>query len=91
MAMRQSKLPSCSTVISEIFVRDLISYVSYLWLKVRNLVAYENHAHNTSLSDIALIVRKFTDSVQKFTNTRVRKFYAYENFCNYSSYHANHS
>ena len=33
-----------STVIAEIFVRDLISYISYFWLKVRNLVAYENHA-----------------------------------------------
>ena len=33
-----------STVIADIFVRDLISYISYFWLKVRNLVAYENHA-----------------------------------------------
>ena len=31
------------TVIAQIFVRDLISYISYLWRKVRNLVAYENH------------------------------------------------
>ena len=30
------------TLIAEIFVRDLISYFSYFWLKVRNLVAYEN-------------------------------------------------
>ena len=32
------------TVIAEIFVRDLISYISYFWLKVRNLVAYESYA-----------------------------------------------
>ena len=32
------------TVIAEIFVRDLTSYISYFWLKVRNLEAYENHA-----------------------------------------------
>ena len=32
-----------STVIAQIFVRDLISYISYFWRKVRNLVAYENH------------------------------------------------
>ena len=31
------------TVIAKIFVRDLISYISYFWRKVRNLVAYENH------------------------------------------------
>ena len=31
------------TVIAQIFVRDLISYISYFWRKVRNLVAYENH------------------------------------------------
>ena len=35
------------TVIAEIFVRDLISYFSYFWLKVRNLAAYENHARVT--------------------------------------------
>ena len=32
-----------TTVITQIFVRDLISYISYIWRKVRNLVAYENH------------------------------------------------
>ena len=32
-----------STVIAQIFIRDLISYISYFWRKVRNLVAYENH------------------------------------------------
>ena len=32
------------TVIAQIFVRDLISYISYFSQKVRNLVAYENHA-----------------------------------------------
>ena len=32
------------TVIAEIFVRDLISYISYFLGKVRNLVAYKNHA-----------------------------------------------
>ena len=37
----------CSTVIAEIFVRDLILYFSYFRLKVRNLVAYENHARIT--------------------------------------------
>ena len=31
------------TVIAQIFVRDLISYISYFSRKVRNLVAYENH------------------------------------------------
>ena len=31
------------TVIAQIFVRDLISYISYFLRKVRNLVAYENH------------------------------------------------
>ena len=36
-----------TTVIEEIFVRDLISYISYFRLKVRNLVAYENHARTT--------------------------------------------
>ena len=35
------------TVIAEIFVHDLISYFSYFRLKVRNLVAYENHARIT--------------------------------------------
>ena len=30
------------TVIAEILVRDLISYISYFWLKVRKLVAYES-------------------------------------------------
>ena len=35
--------PLIDTVIAQIFVRDLISYVSYFWRKVRNLVAYENH------------------------------------------------
>ena len=29
---------------AEIFIHDLISYISYLWLKVQNLVANENHA-----------------------------------------------
>ena len=33
-----------NTVIAEIFVLDLISYISYFSLKVRNLVAYGNHA-----------------------------------------------
>ena len=33
-----------STVIAENFVRDLFSYISYFWLKVRNLVAYESYA-----------------------------------------------
>ena len=37
------EIKSC-TVIAENFVRDLISYISYLWLKVRNLVAYESYA-----------------------------------------------
>ena len=32
-----------NTVIAQIFVRDLSSYISYFWRKVRNLVAYENH------------------------------------------------
>ena len=32
------------TVIPELFVRDLISYISYFRLKVRNLVANERHA-----------------------------------------------
>ena len=32
------------TVNAEIFVRDLISYISYFWLKVRNLVAHETRA-----------------------------------------------
>ena len=32
-----------ATVIAQIFVRDLISYISYFSRKVRNLVAYENH------------------------------------------------
>ena len=32
------------TVIAEIFVRDLISYISYFLRKVRNLVAYEKHS-----------------------------------------------
>ena len=31
------------TVIAQIFVRNLISYISYFWQKVRNLVAHENH------------------------------------------------
>ena len=31
------------TVVAQFFVRDLISYISYFWRKVRNLVAYENH------------------------------------------------
>ena len=30
------------TVIAQIFIRDLISYISYFWRKVRTLVAYEN-------------------------------------------------
>ena len=34
---------SLATVIAQIFIRDLISYISYFWRKVRNLVAYENH------------------------------------------------
>ena len=33
-----------NTVFAEIFVRDLISFISYFWLKVRNSVACENHA-----------------------------------------------
>ena len=36
--------PRQCTVIAEIFARDLISYILYFWLKIRNLVAYENHA-----------------------------------------------
>ena len=36
-----------STVIAEVFVRDLISYFSYFRLKIQNLVAYENNAHTT--------------------------------------------
>ena len=39
------KAESLCTVIAEIFVCDLISYISYFLLKVRNLVAHENHAH----------------------------------------------
>ena len=30
-----------STVVAEISICDLVSYISYFWMKVRNLVAYE--------------------------------------------------
>ena len=70
------------TVIAQIFVRDLISYISYFLRKVRNLVAYQNHTRiqvyltPPSLYEIS--------SVRKSANARVRNFYAYENFCDYS-------
>ena len=35
------------TIIAEIFICGLISYFSYFQLKVRNLVAYKNHARIT--------------------------------------------
>ena len=64
--------------IAEIFVRDLVSFISYFWLRVRNLVAYENHAR------IPVFVTWFLryeskDSVRKFETLstkflRVRKF-----------------
>ena len=47
-------------VMADIFVRNLISYISFFWLKVRNLVAYENHARiYTSACDTTVAVRKF--------------------------------
>ena len=70
-----------TTVIADIFVRDLISYISYFWLEVRNLVGYENHAriqvHDTQPSLYEIW------SVRKLGNARVRNFYAYENFYDY--------
>ena len=30
--------------IAEMFIRDVVLYVSNFWLEVRNLVAYEHHA-----------------------------------------------
>ena len=54
-----NKSKKTSTVIAENFVRDLISYISYFWLKVRNLVAYESYARIPVYVTIALAVRKF--------------------------------
>ena len=45
--MSKKIMLNSSTVIAEIFVRDLISYVSYFRPNVRNLVAYEDYARIT--------------------------------------------
>ena len=37
------------TVIADIFIHDLISYISYFRLKVRKLVAYGSHARISEL------------------------------------------
>ena len=71
------------TVIAEIFVRDFISYFSYFRLKVRNLVADENHARRTVYATPSLLYKIYR--VRKLEAARVRNFYAYENFCDYSS------
>ena len=39
-----TKTRNRTTVIAEIFVRDLITYILYLFLPVRQLVAFENYA-----------------------------------------------
>ena len=68
-----------ATVIAQIFVRDLISYISYFWRKARNLVAYENHTVTyTIVSDTTVAVRKFiayesrqTLEYEIFTRTKI--------------------
>ena len=55
-----------NTVIAQIFVRDLISYISYFWRKVWNLVVYENHT------------KPYTYTSVSYTTVAVRKFLAYE-------------
>ena len=42
--IRHPKNVDYSSVIAEIFLGDLISFISYFWLRVRNLQSYENHA-----------------------------------------------
>ena len=70
------------SVITENFVRDLILNILYFWLQVRNFSSMRKPCTHTSVSDIALAVQNY--SVWKFANARVRNFYAYENFCDYS-------
>ena len=72
------------TVIAQIFVRDLISCILYFWRKVRNLVAYENHIRiQVNLTPPSLYTNLRTNTTTN-KQTRVRNFYAYENFCDYS-------
>ena len=47
------------TVITETFIRDLISHISYFWLKVRNFSRIRKPCMYTSECDTALTVRKF--------------------------------
>ena len=69
----------CNNVIAQIFVRDLISYISYFWRKVRNLVAYYGKPYTyTSVSDTTVAVRKFlayesrqTLEYEIFTRTKI--------------------
>ena len=74
-----SHVEKSHSVIAEIFLWDLISYFSYVWPKVRNFVAYENH---TGMP--VYVTPPLQYGVRKSANTRVRNIDAYENFCDYN-------
>ena len=74
-----SHVEKSHSVIAEIFLRDLISYFSHVWPKVRNFVAYENH---TGIP--VYVTPPLQYGVRKSANARVRNIDAYENFCDYS-------
>ena len=65
------------TVIAEIFVRDLISYILYFFPQVRNLVAYKTHARIPVYVTSSLVTKTY--SVWKLANAREWNFYACEN------------
>ena len=76
---------SLFTVITvfEILVRDLISFISYLLLKERNLVAYENHTRMHCMWHRPSCMKIY--GAQKFTNAQVRHYmYELDDFCDYS-------
>ena len=66
------------------FVRDLISYISYFFAESTKFSSIRKPYTYTNVSYTTLRCTKI-NSVRKFANARVRTFYAYEIFCDYSS------
>ena len=63
---------------AEIFICDLISYISCFWLTVRNLV-YICAIASVCNTNLAVPI----NSSRKFANAGGRNIYEYETFCNY--------
>ena len=67
---------------SDIFVHDLISFISYLELKVRSLTAHENFARIPVYVTSSLRYENYLCT--KVQERKSTNFYAYENFCDCS-------